>query len=481
MNHQLKKSRLALAIGMALGFNVQLQAQDLVITPEAGSSVIIRDGDATVRLQVSGNGEILMFLPDGGTDPDRVLCYQVGSGQLAHCSTDALVGPEGPQGETGPTGPQGEIGPIGPQGEIGPTGPQGEIGPTGPQGEIGPTGPQGEIGPTGPQGEIGLTGPQGEIGPIGPQGEIGPIGPQGEIGPIGPQGEIGPTGPQGAIGLTGPQGEIGPIGPQGEIGPIGPQGEIGPTGPQGAIGPTGPQGAIGPTGPQGEIGPIGPQGEIGPTGPQGATGPTGPQGEIGPTGPQGAIGPTGPTGPTGLQGEIGPTGPTGPQGATGPTGPQGVTGPEGPTGPSGAPEFDVTLNGTNISDPSLNLVIMGSVGGVTSLLTSTNYRLSVSSGSLQSRTLYFANAGCTGAAGVEASEAGVFPGEVLRSGAAVFYIPLSAVINPSFGFVSFRNTSGDCFEIADSAAVWPVQANSAAVTGISIANPASMVVGFERP
>ena len=43
----------------------------------------------------------------------------------------AIVGPQGPQGETGPQGPQGETGPQGPQGPQGETGPQGPEGPKG--------------------------------------------------------------------------------------------------------------------------------------------------------------------------------------------------------------------------------------------------------------------------------------------------------------------------------------------------------------
>lgn len=46
----------------------------------------------------------------------------------------ALVGPQGPRGETGAQGPQGQ------QGETGPQGPQGPQGATGPQGPQGPAG-----------------------------------------------------------------------------------------------------------------------------------------------------------------------------------------------------------------------------------------------------------------------------------------------------------------------------------------------------
>ena len=50
---------------------------------------------------------------------------------------DALIGPDGPKGDTGNQGPTGEQGPTGP---MGPTGPQGVQGPTGIQGPTGPTG-----------------------------------------------------------------------------------------------------------------------------------------------------------------------------------------------------------------------------------------------------------------------------------------------------------------------------------------------------
>ena len=54
--------------------------------------------------------------------------------------SDALTGPQGPEG---PAGPQGPEGPQGPQGETGPAGPQGETGPQGEQGERGPAGVNG--------------------------------------------------------------------------------------------------------------------------------------------------------------------------------------------------------------------------------------------------------------------------------------------------------------------------------------------------
>ncbi|MCH8479113.1 MAG: hypothetical protein LAT56_14400 [Wenzhouxiangella sp.] len=134
----------------------------------------------------------------------------------------------------------------------------------------------------------------------------------------------------------------------------------------------------------------------------------------------------------------------------------------------------------DISDPALDLVIMGAESGVSTFLTATNYRLSISSARLQNRTMYFANAGCTGAAGADIGEAGIFPGELFANGGSIFYIPFSATINASFAFASFRGTSGGCFDVADSASVWPAQPNNAAVTGISIPDPDDMSVQFQR-
>lgn len=213
----------------------------------------------------------------------------------AICSSDLLVGPQGPVGIDGPQGP---AGPTGPQGPIGPTGLQGPVGSVGP---LGPVGPQG---PTGPQGLAGAIGPQGLQGPVGPVGVVGLIGPQGATG------NAGPAGPQGAQGATGAQG---PVGPQGALGPAGA------TGPQGPIGNAGPTGATGATG------------VAGPTGPQGITGATGPVGATGAAGVRGPAGPTGARGPTGANGSTGPQGPQGPQG---PTGSQGGTGGQGPQGPT---------------------------------------------------------------------------------------------------------------------------------------------------
>ena len=140
----------------------------------------------------------------------------------------------------------------------------------------------------------------------------------------------------------------------------------------------------------------------------------------------------------------------------------------------------MTLNGVDISEPTPDLVLLGSVGGVTSLLTNANYRLTVAAGSLQTRTMYFADPGCTGAAGAESTETGVSTGEILANGGDVFYIPFAAAIDSSFAFESFRGSSGGCFDVADSASVWPVLPNDPATTGISISDPGTMVIEFQR-
>jgi hypothetical protein len=63
----------------------------------------------------------------------------------------ALVGPQGPKGDTGPQGPQG------PKGDTGQQGPKGEQGLPGPKGDQGAPGPQGPKGDTGPAGPVNVT------------------------------------------------------------------------------------------------------------------------------------------------------------------------------------------------------------------------------------------------------------------------------------------------------------------------------------
>ena len=144
----------------------------------------------------------------------------------------AIVGPQGPKGDTGSQGPQGI---QGEQGEKGEQGIQGEIGPKGDTGEVGP---QGEKGDTGEQGPKGDKGDKGDIGPQGIQGEQGPAGKDGADGKdftydmfTSEQLEAlrGPQGIQGVQGEKGDKGDTGEQGPQGEPGIQGPKGDKGDT------------------------------------------------------------------------------------------------------------------------------------------------------------------------------------------------------------------------------------------------------------
>ena len=145
----------------------------------------------------------------------------------------AIVGPQGPKGDTGSQGPQGIQGEQGPQGEKGEQGIQGEIGPKGDTGEVGP---QGEKGDTGEQGPKGDKGDKGDIGPQGIQGEQGPAGKDGADGkdftydmftPEQLEALKGPQGLPGIQGEKGDKGDTGEQGPQGEPGIQGPKGEPG--------------------------------------------------------------------------------------------------------------------------------------------------------------------------------------------------------------------------------------------------------------
>ena len=221
------------------------------------------------------------------------------AGRLVFTLTDgsvmdlgAVMGPQGPKGETGARGEKGETGAQGPKGETGVQGPKGETGARGEKGETGPQGPKGDTGAQGPQGETGERGPKGDPGERGPKGETGAQGPKGETGagflvrgyyasasaleasvqepmagdaygvgvsepydiyifdgvteswvnngPLqGAKGEKGDKGEPGADGAKGDPGEPGPKGETGAPGEQGPKGETGSTGPQGPQGPEG--------------------------------------------------------------------------------------------------------------------------------------------------------------------------------------------------------------------------------------------------
>lgn len=276
----------------------------------------------------------------------------------------AVIGPQGPQGNTGPQGERGETGPAGPQGE------QGIQGPPGStqsyvlfQKEFITTENQINFGWTNYNFNPGTNALQLYINGVRQSGSAFTEHADG----LGitlksglPEGyRVFISGFQMVADLQGPKGEKGP---KGDTGAMGPKGDAGATGPQGADGisvssvlqtttssvdgganvitvtlsdgtkstftvKNGSKGSTGETGvagPKGDIGATGPQGPKGEKGDTGATGSQGPQGEKGDPGARGAIGPQGP------QGEKGETGNTGLQG------PKGETGPQGPMGPAGA-------------------------------------------------------------------------------------------------------------------------------------------------
>jgi hypothetical protein len=430
---------LALAISAAL---VPLDAssqQNLTIQAPPGGSVQIRDAAGTViHLQVDNDGTLILPGLSGQGDQETVLCFDSGSGVLGPCSPDAAqgpIGPQGPQGETGATGDQG---------------PQGEEGPVGPQG------PQGDPGPAGPEG---IQGPQGDIGPAGPAGPEGAQGPQGDQGPVGPEGAPGPQGEQGPMGPEGVQG------PQGEQGPMGPQGMQGPQGEQGAAGAEGAQG------PQGEPGPIGPPG---------------PQGEPGETGPQGPVGDTGPAGDsytigTGLQEDAGlltlqRTGCAAGQ----------VLEYDGSAwacadSAAGGTGFDVLINGTPISAPTLDLAFLGSTGSAQIFLTSQNFRVTVAGNALKSGFLMFDQPGCTGSAAIDNESGNFSRGEVFAAGGNLYYTPGDATAFAAFPQQSYIDPANGLCQ-AETANYIGLQAvaNDIGITGFALANPETVEVSYQR-
>ena len=230
------------------------------------------------------------------------------SGRLVFTLTDgsvmdlgAVMGPQGPKGETGARGEKGETGAQGPKGETGVQGPKGETGARGEKGETGPQGPKGDTGAQGPQGETGERGPKGDPGERGPKGETGAQGPKGETGAgflvrgyyasasaleasvqepmAGDAYGVGVSEPYDIYifdGVTESWVNNGPLqGAKGEKGDKGDTGAQGPKGDPGADGAKGDPGERGPKGETGAPGEQGPKGETGSTGPQGPQGPAG--------------------------------------------------------------------------------------------------------------------------------------------------------------------------------------------------------------
>ncbi len=223
-------------------------------------------------------------------------------------------------------------------------------------------------------------------------------------------------------------------------------------------------------------------GPTGPTGPPGPPGPTGDQGPIGPTGDQGPIGATGAPGPTGSTGPTGPAGNQGPPGPPGATGAQGATGPTGPIGPPGVGfDFTIQLNGTDISDPSLDLAFTGSDGVRYGFLTNQDFRLQVSGSALRTYLVYFSLAGCTGTASVPSTDPGspVVPGEVLQGNGDVFYIAKNATAG-NLNSASFWAQGAGCFDAAAPITGFTATPNNPAVTGITIADPDALTVTLQR-
>lgn len=230
------------------------------------------------------------------------------AGRLVFTLTDgsvmdlgAVMGPQGPKGETGARGEKGETGEQGPKGETGVQGPKGETGARGEKGETGPQGPKGDTGAQGPQGETGERGPKGDPGERGPKGETGAQGPKGETGAgflvrgyyasasaleasvqepmAGDAYGVGVSEPYDIYifdGVTESWVNNGPLqGAKGEKGDKGDTGAQGPKGDPGADGAKGDPGEPGPKGETGAPGEQGPKGETGLTGPQGPQGPEG--------------------------------------------------------------------------------------------------------------------------------------------------------------------------------------------------------------
>ena len=169
------------------------------------------------------------------------------AGRLVFTLTDgsvmdlgAVMGPQGPKGETGARGEKGETGAQGPKGDTGVQGPKGE---TGARGEKGETGPQGPAGPTGPKGDTGtgftVKGYYGSVSALQASVENPEVGDAYGVGAAAPYDIYIYDGVTNAWVNNGPlQGAKGDKGDPGEQGPKGETGSTGPQGPQGPAGKT---------------------------------------------------------------------------------------------------------------------------------------------------------------------------------------------------------------------------------------------------
>ena len=167
------------------------------------------------------------------------------AGRLVFTLTDgsvmdlgAVMGPQGPKGETGARGEKGETGAQGPKGDTGVQGPKGE---TGARGEKGETGPQGPAGPTGPKGDTGtgftVKGYYGSVSALQASVENPEVGDAYGVGAAAPYDIYIYDGVTNAWVNNGPL--QGAKGDKGDPGEQGPKGETGSTGPQGPRGPAG--------------------------------------------------------------------------------------------------------------------------------------------------------------------------------------------------------------------------------------------------
>ena len=212
----------------------------------------------------------------------------------------------------------------------------------------------------------------------------------------------------------------------------------------------------------------------------------------------GTAGATGATGPTGHTGATGATG-TGTAGATGPTGAgtTGATGSTGATGPTGNVisnnNFTVKMNGTVISDPSMNFVCIGMYSYNGTFLTDSSYWFSLNRGSngLESMlwsfiattdttssnpTLYLPAQGqCTGCP-VTPYYAGLVLSVIANNVTGIYYVPLNAT--PVTLSLPYALEFADSWIANNTSpyAYYRLYPNNPAVTGFNLTFPVTVTV-----
>ena len=153
-----KPKRTVVAIWMAFalaqpGLTWAVPAGDIVNTPPAGGSFVVKDNTGTTdRLRVTEGGVVTMPSLPTGTVGNTVTCFDSASGRLGPCAPGVAVGPTGATGLNGATGVTGSTGATGAVGATGSTGVTGVTGATGAQGVTGATGATGSTGSTGATG-----------------------------------------------------------------------------------------------------------------------------------------------------------------------------------------------------------------------------------------------------------------------------------------------------------------------------------------